>query len=119
MNLEIIDGDYFGVSYKQALTFLINNYNQDTLKVFCSSPAGIINKINFTSKQISKMIFVNDIKDADFYITNYYFPSNSSYYQKYWKTEYPFDQRLIFDLKFRKSKVIGIYKLERKLNELP
>lgn len=110
--LSKFDADYFGVSYKQALEYLLTTFPSDTLNLFCANPSGLINKINFSKHECSRLKFAEDISEADYYITNYYYPVKIDMYLKYKDGEFPFNQRMIFTKKFKNSKIIGIYCLK-------
>jgi len=112
--LRKFDGDYFGLSYKEALEYLLETYPDDTLKINVANSSGIINKMNFSDKDIARLEYVDEIKDADFYITTYYYPATTEEYHSYWNTEFPFNQELIFNKEFRASKIVGVYDLRKR-----
>jgi hypothetical protein len=109
--LKEFDGDYFGLSYKSGLKFLIEKYPNDTLKINLGNESGVINKLNFYKQDVDRLKFVDNIYDADFYITTYYYPSSFEKYHAYWINEFPFNKKIVFMKKIRGSKFIGIYNL--------
>lgn len=111
--LRNFDGDYFGLSYKEALQYLHNNFKDDRLLIFSENSSCSINSLNFNKTIFDRLVFVDDIHDADFFITTYYFPASSWRYEDNLLNKYPFNQRLLFRKQFRKSAIVGIYKLNK------
>jgi hypothetical protein len=108
--LRKFDGDYYGLSYYPALKSLLKTYPNDTLKIYVTNSTGILNQINFKSQDISRIKYVDKMEDAYFLITTYYYPGDSEKYKAFWLLEFPFNQKLIYKMKFQKSLIIGIYK---------
>ena len=107
------DGDYFGLSYKEALQYLHNNFKDDSLVIFSENSSCSINSLNFNKTIFDRLVFVDNIKEADFFITTYYFPASSGKYEDNLLKEYPFNQRLLYRKKFRKSIIVAIYQLNK------
>jgi hypothetical protein len=111
--LKKFDGDYFGLSYKEALRYLTDNYTYGSLVIYSENSSCSINSLNFNKNTFDRLVFVDDINQADFFITDYYFPANSSRYSDYLLLKYPFDQKNLFKKQFRNSNLIGIYMLPK------
>lgn len=111
--LRKFDGDYFGLSYKEALMFLTENYSNDSLVIYSENSSCSINSLNFKKETFDRLVFVDDIDQADFFISTYYFPANSVRYSDYLLLRYPFDQKILFTKQFRNSNLIGIYSLPK------
>jgi hypothetical protein len=107
--LNNFDGDYFGLSYKDALIFLTLNYPNDTLKIYSENSSCAINSLNFDKPSFDRMLFVDRIDQADIFLTTYYFPANSGIYEDLQLNRFPFNQELIYQRNFRGSNFIGIY----------
>ncbi|MCG8699134.1 MAG: glycosyltransferase family 39 protein [Bacteroidales bacterium] len=97
--------DYWGVSYRQGLEYLLEEYPNDTIRVrtrhimFDSKINPNIFAINEEDKDRIK--FVSDINDADFYITEFYQPGEN------------FEGDVeIKSLKAGRIKILSIYKME-------
>jgi hypothetical protein len=111
--LRNFDGDYFGLSYKTALNYLANNFTDDSLKIFSTNSSCSINSLNFVKPVYDRLVFVDDIQGAEFFITTYYFPASSGKYEDNLLNKYPFNQRSLYRKQFRKSTIVGIYQLNK------
>lgn len=112
-SLRNFDGDYFGLSYKETLKYLTDNYTDDSLVIYSENSSCSINSLNFKKETFERLVFVDDIHEAEFFITTYYFPASSGKYEDILLNKYPFNQRLLFRKQFRKSTIVGIYKLNK------
>ena len=107
---EKFEVDYYGTPYKQALRYLLKSRKDDTLNIHVTMPAGIINKINFPSKEMDRLNYVA-LKKADFLISNFHFPTDTSLCKKYLDETFPFDQPELFTLKYKGSRIVSVYEL--------
>jgi len=67
------DLDYWGLSYHQNLNYLLENENFSKTKIWNSSQTKLFYSLfSLNEKNRNKFIEVTNIKDADYWITNYY-----------------------------------------------
>ena len=67
------DLDYWGLSYHQNLNYLLENENFSNAKIWNSSQTKLFYSLfSLNEKNRNKFIEVTNIKDADYWITNYY-----------------------------------------------
>ncbi|MFN3996909.1 hypothetical protein [Algoriphagus sp.] len=64
--------DYYGVSYKKALTLLLEQEKEDTLKIYSEDFIGKINIMNFRKEEAGRLKFVDRIEEADYIILLFY-----------------------------------------------
>ena len=79
--------DYWGLSYKENLEYLLKHENKELIKIFNLS----INKVERTSIILpefyrEKLQFTKKPTDADYLITNYYYKKEAKY--KFNKKDY-------------------------------
>lgn len=63
--------DYWGLSYKQALEYLLHADIPKPVKIKPANGPGEWNKLMFTQSQQQQFAFRDSIADADYYMTNY------------------------------------------------
>jgi len=102
--------DYSGTSYKQALAFLLEDQPQGQIHLHVTSPSGKINQVNFAAQEIARLNFVS-LSEADFLISNFHFPSNTSAFDRYLEKRYPYSSPELFSINYRGSNMISIYDL--------
>lgn len=74
------EGDYWGVTNLHLLQFIAANDNRETIKVHGIGATGIIQSLSMIQidTNAKKFIYVDDINDADYLITNFRFLSSAS-----------------------------------------
>ena len=66
--------DYWGTSNKEALKYIVNNDKKNDLKIYVLSDSPYHFSLLFIDKEKRKRIeIVNNIKDADYLVTNHYY----------------------------------------------
>jgi len=75
------DMDYWGLSYKENLEFLIKNEKKELFKIFnLSQNKMYIHSIILPREDLKKLKFVENPLDADYLITNYFYEKKPKYY---------------------------------------
>ena len=70
---EKYDMDYWGVSYKEVLENILHKDNRDIIKLYNLSKTKLFYSLfSLKTRDRIKFIEVNNVKDADYLITNYY-----------------------------------------------
>ena len=68
------DVDYWGVSNKSALTYIVSNDKEDRLKIYVSSNSPYhFSSLLMDKSNRKRLKFVNNISDADFLVTNHFY----------------------------------------------
>ena len=102
------DIDYWGVSNKQALKFILSNNNQEVYKIYPASNMNLnISKLILSEKQKAKIHVVDVKSEADFIITN----------GRFWKgnddadfAQIPKSFRIYKEILTDRAKLVTIYK---------
>ena len=96
-NFEV---DYWGLSYKQALEYLLEHDASERILIFVKNTPGLLNMHLLPSKDRGRIESVNDVKKAKYFITNFRgAPDNDLL-----KNE-------VYSIKIGDAKLIGIYQL--------
>ena len=102
--------DYYGVSYKEGLTQLLECYPDKSLRIYSLDFIGRINTMVFTKQETERLVFVDTIEEADFFITLFTFRSRQEY-QKYLQNEFPYNQPKDFEVKVKGYRTLQVYRL--------
>lgn len=115
--------DYWGLSYKQAFEFLLQNDNDQKINIFTPNPMGRINTNIFCQSDRDRLHIVTDIRKAKYFVGNFrwqmeYKISDNEYlsvffnlYKKAWYTiQLPINDE-IFSINIDGLKIITIYDL--------
>lgn len=96
------DLDYWGLSYRQALEYILKNDKGDDIKVCVANPSacGKINVFILPSEDRNRLIYVDDPEEADYFISNY----------RYHRDEYSYEHEY-FSIKVGGEKIMVVYKL--------
>ena len=89
---EKFEMDYWGVSNKSSIEYIINNNSNYPIKIGTKSKASLeISSLILSDSNKAKILIVHDLKDADFIITNYItrlknnFKIDKSKFEKYYE----------------------------------
>jgi len=102
--------DYYGVSYKEGMTQLLECYPDKSLRIYSLDFIGRINTMVFTKQETERLVFVDTIEEADFFITLFTFRSRQEY-QKYLQNEFPYNQPKDFEVKVKGYRTLQVYRL--------
>ena len=101
------EADYWGLSYRQALEFLLEYDDRDTIPVVSTNFPGEFNAMILKPEDRQRLHYVEYTK-ADYWLTNYRFPTE---HQRYFNKESPYDN-VVWERKVNGSPIIGIYRLK-------
>jgi hypothetical protein len=93
--------DYWGLSYREALEYIIKNDNSPQIKVCFANAAGPQNILYLSVDNQQRIIAVDKIKDANYFISNY----------RYHPDDYPY-QNEIYSISRDKNKLLSIFKIK-------
>ncbi len=115
--------DYWGLSYKQALEYIINNDTEKSIKIFAPNPMASINAKILPPSDRNRLKLVNEIKDAKYFMSNYrwhleeYISENEfdlvvyNLYKHGWMHLKFNHNDEIFSVKIDGAKIVVVYKL--------
>ncbi len=66
--------DYWGVSYKESLEYIINNDLDSTISIAVQSYPGVFNQFSLNDKDRGRLKYVSDWREAKYYIAQYIDP---------------------------------------------
>ncbi|WP_339926172.1 hypothetical protein [uncultured Cyclobacterium sp.] len=104
--------DYYGMSYKEGLSKLLERYPDKILKIYSLDFIGRINTMVFPKHEAERLVFVDSIEEAEFFMTLFTFRSRQEY-QKYNQNEYPYNQPIDFAVKVKDYRTLQVYRLEQ------
>ena len=93
--------DYWGLSYKQALEYIVRNDTNKIIKVLPANHPGKINASMLNKIERNKLEFVRSIDDAKYFLSNF----------RWHKEEYPYDNEF-YSIKVDGGKIMVVYKLK-------
>ena len=117
-NLKNFELDYYGVSNLDLLKRISLLSKNDTYKIYVFSVSPYKLSLNLLSKENKKKyLFVNDIKDAEFIISNHYYQGHY-YKEDYLKNKHPKfienylneNFKLVYEIKSNNVRINSIYK---------
>ncbi len=98
--------DYWGLSYRKALEYILKNDKSRIIKVCVASRSGANNINIFPSHDRKRLKYVRNLKKAKYFLGNY----KSSARYKWHKGEYP-NKEEYYSLKIGEVKFMVMYKL--------
>jgi hypothetical protein len=101
------EADYWGLSYRQVLQYLLDHDSSDIIKIFSVNWPGEANADILPIKQKERLQFVS-LDHARYYISNYRFPSE---HDKLFSLEYPYNNP-VFEIVVCGNKIAGAYLLD-------
>jgi hypothetical protein len=102
--------DYYGVSYKKALTLLLEQEKDDTLKIYSKDFIGKINIMNFRKEDAGRLKFVERIEEADYFSTLFNFRTINDL-NKYKTKNYPYCSPEVISISVKNFSVVKILKI--------
>jgi len=102
--------DYWGLSYKQGLEYILNIDKNKIININAETPCGERN-VGILNKRDRERINFVSIENATYFISNYRFTWNQNQYYKYNEKAYPYINK-IFSIQIKDYEIIGIYKLQ-------
>ena len=98
------EADYWGLSQRQVLQYLLDNDPSDTIKILSANWSGKANADIFPREQRDRLRFVSP-GEASYFISNYRFPPE---HDKFINLEYPYN-RPVIEIKVNGNKISGAY----------
>jgi hypothetical protein len=93
--------DYWGLSYRQALEYILKNDTDDTIKIYVANAPGKYNANILSSDNRSKLVFVENPDQAKYFLSNY----------RWHRGGYPYQQEY-YSIKVDGAKIMVVYKME-------
>jgi len=94
------DLDYWGLSYRKALEFILNGDDRKMIRIFSANSPGISNSFLIAEKDRKRLKYVKNIKEADYFVSNY----------RGHIEDYPYTNEL-FSIKIENAKIMSAFKL--------
>ena len=92
--------DYWGLSYRRALEYILENDTDDIIKVCVANPVGRRNACILPRDSRSRFVFVNNPSKAKYFLSNY----------RWYKKEYSYVEEY-YSIKIDGAKIMVVYKL--------
>lgn len=100
--------DYWGLSYREALEYIVENDNRSNIKLCISNYGGIVNFNILKEEDRKRLTVVGNSWEADYFLSNYR--------SHPWDYTYDyFDE--IYSRKIGNAKIVVIYKINSNLNK--
>jgi len=93
--------DYWGLSYRKALEFILKNDKSKIIKVFVANWPGKANAHTLTSNDINRLVYVENPNEAKYFLSNY----------KWHEEEYPLKEEY-YSIKIDGAKIMVVYKVD-------
>ena len=93
--------DYWGLSYGQALEYILRNDLRNNIKVIAPNFPGYFNKDILSPKDRARLEYVQDINDADYFLSNY----------RDHKADYSYPNKF-FSMNVGGTEIMVVYKLK-------
>jgi hypothetical protein len=101
------EADYWGLSYRQALEYLLQYDSRDSIPVVATNFPGEFNSLILKPEQRNRLYFVEYTR-AEYWLTNYRFPAE---HDKYFNGQPPYDN-MVWEKRVRGNPIVGIYRLD-------
>lgn len=92
--------DYWGLTYKDGLEYVLENDSEKTIKIYVDYLAGKYNSHILPESEQTRIEYVENIIDADYYLTNFRWNKGDYNYKEY------------YSIKVGNAKILVVYKLD-------
>ncbi|MDD5291674.1 MAG: glycosyltransferase family 39 protein [Candidatus Omnitrophica bacterium] len=92
--------DYWGLSYRQALEYILKNDKNQTIKVYVASLPGEYNANILPYRDKERLVYVKDPAEAKYFLSNY----------RWHREEYPYTDEF-YSIKVNGFKIMVVYKI--------
>lgn len=99
---ESFELDYWGLSFRKALEYILDNDRNESIKVFVSNISGWANSHIIKESDRKRLIYVDNIDDADYFLSNY----------RWHKEGYPLGKEY-YAIKVGNANIMVVYKLDK------
>jgi len=96
---ERFELDYWGLSYRQALEYIIENDKDKEITIYVPNEPGEINSYLLEKEERERLVYVDDLNKAKYFLTNY----------RWQDQEYPYEE--IYSIKVNQAKIMGVYRV--------
>lgn len=100
------DLDYWGLSYRQALEFIIANDSSEFINIKVDESPGVINSMMLPLKDRKKIRYVENMEDAKYYATFFR-----------WDTKDYLGEKEIYSVDVNNEKIMAVYYLEKNVKD--
>ena len=104
-NMKVIKNrfelDYWGLSYKQALEYILKNDPGNKIKICVANSPGVFNSYILGIHERNRIEYVNNPAEARYFLSNY----------RWHKEEYPYNDEF-YSIKIDGAKIMVVYKLK-------
>lgn len=97
---ERFERDYWGLSYRRALEYILEHDTSPAIKVFVLNSPGHSNVSLLKDDAAERLVFVKHPRDAKYFLTNF----------KGQKGQYPFSRSEYYSVKVDGFKILGVYR---------
>ena len=95
--------DYWGLSYRKALEYILNNDDSDIVAIYPAQLAGIFTRDILKAEHKYRLKCVRNTGEAKYFVSNF----------RWHKEEYPYEDEF-FSIRIRGTRIIVVYRLEEK-----
>lgn len=92
--------DYWGLSYREALEYILENDKGETIKIYVTEGVGFFNRNILKPGDKERLIYVENPEEANYFISNY----------RYHPDEYPYENEF-YSIEIGGAKIMIVYKL--------
>lgn len=95
--------DYWGLSYRKALEYILNNDKEESIKIYVANACGWYNSLILPSSERKRLVYIEDdekMNEAKYFISNY----------RWHRDEYPYKDEY-FSINIGNAKIMVVYKL--------
>ncbi|MDP1728983.1 MAG: hypothetical protein Q8L27_02145, partial [archaeon] len=79
--------DYWGLSYKQALEYVLLKDNRSKIKIVVENMPGVYNSYILSEEEGARIHYVRTLEEADYLLTEYRWHNQDYAYPKYYSIE--------------------------------
>lgn len=95
------DMDYWGLSYLPGLRYILKSDKSDVIKLYILNTPGRMNAYLLYPNQRKRLLYVDDIKQADYFITNY----------RWHPQPYTEFTQEVFSVKVENASILSVFRL--------
>jgi hypothetical protein len=92
--------DYWGLSYRKALEYIVKNDPRTNIRILTKNDPGAISRFMLSPADQSRLVLVDDPKQADYFLSNY----------RWHKEDYSYPNEY-YSIKIEDAKIMVVYKM--------
>jgi hypothetical protein len=101
------EADYWGLSYRQGLEYILEHDKRDSIPVFAINYPGRANLEILPPAERNRIVFTEP-EGADYWLSNYRFPGE---HDRYFRKDPPYD-KVFWERRVKGKPVVGVYLLK-------